>query len=58
MGITSILLEGQDMSDDGLESLKLIMASSGLLLNLINNLLDVKKATSKSKFVRYFFALH
>ena len=31
------------------ESLKLIMASSGLLLNLINNLLDVKKVNSESK---------
>merc|ERR1712003_101239 len=29
-----------------MESLRLIMASSILLLNLINNLLDVKKATS------------
>jgi len=29
------------------ESLKLIMASSGLLLNLINNLLDVKKVNSE-----------
>jgi hypothetical protein len=31
------------------ESLRLIMASSGLLLNLINNLLDVKKVNSESK---------
>ena len=63
MGITSLLLQsggGDGETDDGsnhagisaeaLESLKLIMASSSLLLNLINNLLDVKKAASKSKF--------
>jgi len=33
------------------ESLRLIMASSGLLLNLINNLLDVKKVNSESKLL-------
>jgi len=47
MGITSLLLQGHELSYDAMESLKLIMASSSLLLNLINNLLDVKKATSK-----------
>lgn len=52
MGITSLLLQGHELSYDAMESLKLIMASSSLLLNLINNLLDVKKATSKSKFMR------
>eukprot|EP00536_Pseudo-nitzschia_multiseries_P004933 jgi/Psemu1/189374/e_gw1.87.68.1 len=52
MGITSLLLQ-QDSSlglkqsnKDALESLGLIMASSSLLLNLINNLLDVKKVTA------------
>jgi len=37
----------QQLSSDAMESLNMIMASSSLLLNLINNLLDVKKATSK-----------
>ena len=42
--------KGNTNADSGLiDSLKLIMASSGLLLNLINNLLDVKKVDSKSK---------
>jgi len=49
MGITSLLLQAQDLTRDKMESLKLIMASSNWLLNLINNLLDVKKATAKSK---------
>ena len=49
MGITSLLLDAQELTSDSHESLKLIMASSSLLLNLINNLLDVKKATAKSK---------
>ena len=52
MGITSLLLQCHELSFDAMESLKLIMASSSLLLNLINNLLDVKKAASKSKFIR------
>ena len=58
MGITSLMLEQQNFerntaeltstsfSKDNIESLGLIMASSSLLLNLINNLLDVKKATA------------
>mmetsp|Transcript_1259 Transcript_1259/g.3206 ORF Transcript_1259/g.3206 Transcript_1259/m.3206 type:complete len:949 (+) Transcript_1259:203-3049(+) len=52
MGITSLLLEqnssryANQLNKDALESLGLIMASSSLLLNLINNLLDVKKATA------------
>jgi len=58
MGITSLMLEqkefGRDAKQltrpsvvkDNAESLGLIMASSTLLLNLINNLLDVKKATA------------
>mmetsp|Transcript_9035 Transcript_9035/g.22397 ORF Transcript_9035/g.22397 Transcript_9035/m.22397 type:complete len:452 (+) Transcript_9035:1779-3134(+) len=55
MGITSLMLEQKDYSEqeasatlvnDNAESLGLIMASSSLLLNLINNLLDVKKATA------------
>lgn len=61
MGITSLMLEQQDyerntqqmtgssVGKDNIESLGLIMASSSLLLNLINNLLDVKKATANSK---------
>jgi hypothetical protein len=64
MGITSLMLEQQDiecdamqlayssLSKDNSESLGLIMASSSLLLNLINNLLDVKKATANSKYVK------
>ena len=61
MGITSLMLEQKDVerdSEEGAkqsfvqensESLGLIMASSSLLLNLINNLLDVKKATANSE---------
>lgn len=49
MGITSVLMQTDELSSDAMESIKLIMASSTLLLNLINNLLDVKKATAKSK---------
>jgi len=50
MGVTSLLLQQAcDLNNDIMESLKLIMASSSLLLNLINNLLDVKKVTAKSK---------
>jgi PAS domain S-box-containing protein len=50
MGVTSSLLQqASGLSNDALESLKLIMASSSLLLNLINNLLDVKKANAKSE---------
>ena len=49
MGVTSLLLQAHELTFDAMESLKLIMASSSLLLNLINNLLDVKKASSKSK---------
>ena len=55
MGVTSMLLQenkkkNEKQTDTVLaESLKLIMASSGLLLNLINNLLDVKKVNSESK---------
>jgi signal transduction histidine kinase len=51
MGVTSLLLQqATDLNHDMLESLKLIMASSSLLLNLINNLLDIKKVTAKSKY--------
>ena len=49
-GVTSMLLQKPgDLKSDMLDSLKLIMASSGLLLNLINNLLDIKRVNSKSK---------
>jgi len=44
MGATSMLLSEKSDHNDS-ESLKLIMASSGLLLNLINNMLDVKRIT-------------
>ena len=50
MGVTGMLLQQKHDADNVLvESLKLIMASSGLLLNLINNLLDVKKVNSESE---------
>lgn len=48
MGVTSLLLQqAGDLTKDVVDSLKLIMASSTLLLNLINNLLDVKKENAK-----------
>jgi len=49
MGVTGMLLQQKESAKDAVlaESLKLIMASSGLLLNLINNLLDVKKVNSE-----------
>ena len=62
MGITSLMLAQKEFEpnseeltsasfvEDNAESLGLIMASSSLLLNLINNLLDVKKATANSKY--------
>ncbi len=50
MGVTSLLLQqANGLTNDVVDSLKLIMASSTLLLNLINNLLDVKKENAKSK---------
>ena len=54
MGVTGMLLQQnrkkEETEDSNLVgSLKLIMASSGLLLNLINNLLDVKKFDSESE---------
>ena len=53
MGVTEMILQQKKDEDDPVlvESLRLIMASSGLLLNLINNLLDVKKVTSESKSI-------
>lgn len=49
MGVTGMVLQQKQDEDDPVlvESLRLIMASSGLLLNLINNLLDVKKVNSE-----------
>jgi len=49
MGVTGMLLQQKENAKDAvlIESLRLIMASSGLLLNLINNLLDVKKVNSE-----------
>ena len=54
MGVTGMLIQEHTPKDEQADSnlvgsLKLIMASSGLLLNLINNLLDVKKFESESK---------
>ena len=54
MGVTGMLIQEHTIEDEQADSnlvgsLKLIMASSGLLLNLINNLLDVKKFDSESK---------
>jgi signal transduction histidine kinase/ActR/RegA family two-component response regulator len=43
MGITSMLLDDPDLSEDAQESLTVVMTSSRLLLTLINNLLDVRK---------------
>eukprot|EP00977_Amphora_coffeiformis_P020931 scaffold8649_cov185-Amphora_coffeaeformis.AAC.2 len=44
MGITSLLLEDAEaLPKDAQESLSLVMASSGLLLTLVNNMLDVRK---------------
>jgi len=43
MGITSLLLNDVRLPNDVNDSLNLISASSGLLLVLINNLLDVRK---------------
>jgi signal transduction histidine kinase len=43
MGITSMLLDDPDLSEDVQESLSVVMTSSRLLLTLINNLLDVRK---------------
>ncbi len=62
MGVTGMLLQQnrhlEQQSDTSLiGSLKLIMASSGLLLNLINNLLDVKKFDSESEFCFYYKVL-
>ena len=53
MGVTEMILQQKKDEDDPVlvESLRLIMASSGLLLNLINNLLDVKKVNSESKSI-------
>ena len=58
MGVTGMLLQQnhhleQQTENSLIGSLKLIMASSGLLLNLINNLLDVKKFDSESEFCFY-----
>lgn len=50
MGVTSLLLQqASSLKNDALDSLKLIMGSSILLLNLVNNVLDIKKADAKSK---------
>jgi signal transduction histidine kinase/CheY-like chemotaxis protein len=43
MGMTSLLLDSEDVSQKGKESLTLVMVSSRLLLTLINNMLDVRK---------------
>ena len=51
MGITSMVL--QDVSFTHKESMELVMASSGLLLTLINNLLDIRKCNAHSKFFSF-----
>jgi len=43
-------MEDETLSDDSKESLSLIMASSGLLLVLINNMLDIRKIDTNSTF--------
>jgi signal transduction histidine kinase len=43
MGITSMLLDGHELSKDVEEAMSLVMVSSRLLLTLINNMLDVRK---------------
>lgn len=56
MGTVSLLLNkddtGDPLSEDTRESLSIVMASAGLLLTLINNMLDVRKcdANMMSKF--------
>ena len=50
MGIVSMLVQDQNLSSDVMESLNLVLASSSLLLVLINNLLDVRKCNANSKW--------
>ena len=47
----------KDKDKDSSEPLKLIMASSGLLLNLINNMLDVKRVQEGSKYDEWQMAI-
>ena len=49
MGICSMLRSDESLPDNVREPLDLIMASSNLLLVLINNLLDMRKCSSHSK---------
>lgn len=48
MGIVSMLVQDRNLSSDAIESLNLVLASSSLLLVLINNLLDVRKCNANS----------
>ena len=50
-GITSMLVHEDSLPSSVKDSLNLIMASSGLLLVLINNLLDVRKLNANSKLL-------
>ena len=59
MGVCSMLLcdKSSKLQTEVRDSLDLIMASSSLLLVLINNLLDVRKCDSNSKFYDNDFLL-
>ena len=46
MGMTSMLLTGSTLPTDLVDSLSLVMASSGLLLALVSNMQDVRKVDS------------
>lgn len=48
-GFILAMMEDEALSDDFKESLSLIMASSGLLLVLLNNMLDIRKIDTNSK---------
>lgn len=44
-----MLVKDKNLPKDALDSLELVMASSSLLLVLINNLLDIRKCSANSK---------
>ena len=50
MGITSMLVQDDTLPKSALDLLELVMASSGLLLVLINNLLDIRKCHANSTY--------
>ena len=53
MGITSMLVQDDTLPQSALDLLELVMASSGLLLVLINNLLDIRKCNANSTCKEY-----